>query len=106
MVGWESEKGSYFLLGPSGETTELSRTNIQAGSWCIVGNVHETPSMIDPELSRVLRHVRGHNGEVKCPVCGGTEFESGGTPEDRQGPIAVDCTRCRHVMLFHTDGIE
>lgn len=106
MVGWESERGGYFLVGPNGETTELSRTNIQAGSWRIAGNVHETPNMIDPDLSRLLKHLRGYNGEVKCPVCGGTEFEAGGTPEDRQGPIAVDCTRCHHVMLFHTDGLE
>lgn len=106
MVGWEPEMGGYFLLRSNGEMAELSHTNIQAGSWRITGNIHETPSMIDPDLSRLLKHLRGYNGEVQCPVCGGTEFEAGGTPEDREGPIAVNCTRCHHVMLFHTDDLE
>lgn len=106
MVRWQSETGGYVLLEENGKTIELSRTNIQEGAWSIAGNLHETPTLIDADLCRLLKHLRGYTGEVTCPVCGGTEFEAGGTPEDRQGPIAVDCVRCHHVMLFHDDVLE
>lgn len=106
MIRWESEGGGYFLLGENGRSAPLSQTTIQEQAWRITGNVHETPGLIDPDLSRLLRHLRGRIGEMKCPVCGGTEFEAGGTPEDRQGPLAVDCARCHHVMLFHVDALE
>nr|WP_263786518.1 YopX family protein [Salinibacter grassmerensis] len=103
MVRWESETGGYFLLRENGTTVGLFEDKIQGGPWRIAGNLHETPNMIDPDLSRLLKHLRGHAGEVECPMCGGTEFETGSTPQDRQGPIAVDCVRCHHVMLFHDD---
>lgn len=106
LVEWEEDQGCYHLLGASGASSGLSRKNIQGGGWHVVGNIHETPELVDPDLSRLLRHLRGHTGEVKCPVCGGTEFEAGGTPDEREGPIAVDCTRCHHVMLFHTNAFE
>jgi len=106
LVGWEEDQGRYHLLGANGASHELSRPNIQESMWRVVGNIHETPQLVDPDLSRLLKHLRDHTGEVKCPVCGGTKFEAGGTPEEREGPIAVDCTRCHHVMLFHTNGLE
>lgn len=106
LVGWEEGHGRYYLLGPNGASQGLSREKIQEKSWRVVGNVHETPDLVDPDLSRLMRHLRDQTGEVTCPVCGGTEFEAGGTPDDRQGPIAVDCVRCHHVMLFHTNAIE
>ncbi|MEF8815785.1 MAG: YopX family protein [Salinibacter sp.] len=106
MVRWDPETGGYFLLGTDGHSTALSETNIREERWRIAGNVHETPGMVDLDLCRLLRHLRRRTGELECPVCGGTEFEAGGTPEDRQGPIAINCVCCRHVMLFHTDGLE
>ncbi|WP_263809221.1 YopX family protein [Salinibacter sp.] len=103
MVRWASDAGGYVLLRENGKPARLSEDNIQNGPWRVAGNLHETPNRIDPDLSRLLNRLREYTGEVQCPMCGGTEFEAGGTPEDRQGPIAVHCVRCHHVMLFHDD---
>lgn len=113
LVWWNTEKGRYYLLSPSGETVVLSQQTIRWEPWRVAGNVHETPHLMDPDLSHLLRHLKGQMDTVECPVCGGTDFEmttvlvsEGKVPCNEKGPLAVDCTRCHHVMLFHTDALK
>lgn len=110
LVWWHSEKGRYYLLHPNGEMVVVSRETLRWRPWRIAGNIHESPDLMDADLSRLLRHVRTHTDEVECPVCGSTDFEAEGgdlPPRARaQGegaPLAIECTRCNHVMLFHAE---
>ena len=70
------------------------------------------PEPHGPDLSRLLRHLRGQVDTVECPICGGTDFEAdralvprGATMEEDEEPLGIECTRCNHVMLFHMEGI-
>ena len=110
LVWWNAEKGRYYLLHPDGDVVVLSQETLEWRPWRVAGNVHEDPRLLDGDLSLLLRRLRKHTGEVECPVCGGTDFESDETlslhgTHAKGEPLAVECTRCNHVMLFRTDGV-
>ena len=110
LVWWNPEEGRYYLLSPDGDTVGLSRETIKWRSWRIEGDIHETPQIMDPDFGRLFRHLRGYVDDVECPVCGGTDFTAKKVPLSRGAenggrPLAVDCTRCHHVMLFHMEAI-
>ncbi len=110
LVWWNSEKGRYYLLHPDGGMVVLSRETLSWRPWRIAGNIHADPTILDVDLSRLLRQLREYTDEVECPVCGGTDFESarGAVPQgaattEGEKPLAIKCTRCTHVMLFHRE---
>lgn len=110
LVWWNSEEGRYYLLHPDGEMAVLSQETIRGRLWRVVGNVHEDPHLMDTEVSFLLKHLKEHADEVKCPVCGGTDFESSEAVFSREQDaeemsLAIKCVRCSHVMLFHLDDI-
>lgn len=112
LVWWNQEKGRYYLLSPDGDTVGLARETIKWDAWRIIGNVHENPEIMDPEFSRLMRHLKGYVEDIECPVCGGADFtaEQLSLPNDispgKEGhPLALNCTRCHHVMLFHMEAI-
>lgn len=112
VVWWNQEKGRYYLLSPDGDTVGLARETIKWDSWRIIGNVHENPEIMDPQFGRLLQHLKGHVENVECPVCGGSDFTAKEVPlpqspstQESSPPLAVDCTRCHHVMLFHMDAL-
>lgn len=110
LVWWNSEKGRYYLLHPDGEMVVLSRETLGWRPWRIAGNIHTDPNILDVDLSRLLRHLREYTNEVECPVCGGTDLETdtslvprGASAKGEEEPLAIKCTRCNHVMLFHRE---
>jgi hypothetical protein len=112
LVWWNSDQGRYYLLHPDGEMVVLSQETLRWRPWRIAGNVHEDPHLMNAELSRLLQHLKGHTADVECPVCGGTDFEahsvqvSSKNPlRENEDPLAIECTRCTHVMLFHMEGV-
>lgn len=112
LVWWNPEKGRYYLLHPDGDMVVASQETLGWRPWRIVGNIHEDPDLMDADLSRLLRHLRGRVDAVECPVCGGTDFEAdrtlvprGATREGEEEPLGIECTRCNHVMLFHMQGV-
>ncbi len=112
LVWWNAEKGRYYLLHPDGDMVVASQETLGWQPWCIAGNVHEDPDLMDADLSRLLRHLRRQVDEVECPICGGTDFEvdralvpQGAAMEGGEEPLPVECARCNHVMLFKMEGI-
>lgn len=108
VVWWNPEKGRYYLLSPAGDTVGLARETITWDGWQVVGNVHEDPEIMDPVIGQLRRRLNEHVEEFTCPVCGGTDFVAKRAPfpsvsDTSTPPLAVDCTRCHHVLLFHKD---
>lgn len=110
LVWWNPEKACYYLLSPNGDAVALSRKTINWKPWRVVGNVHETPKIVESNLGQLLRRLEEHADNVECPVCGSSDFVRKGAAweelGDGEGPLLVNCNQCHHVMLFHVESMQ